>query len=67
MNSSLDFLIKNLSNNDFKYLSQESSDNLLKIVKQKGVYVYQYLKGFKKPFDEKLRDIFFIFKCSECV
>ena len=67
MNSSLDFLIKNLSNNDFKYLSQESSDNLLKIVKQKGVYVHQYLKGFKKPFDEKLRDIFFIFKCSECV
>ena len=35
MNSSLDALVKNLSDNDFKYLSQEFSGDLVKIVKQK--------------------------------
>ena len=35
MNSSLDALVKNLSDNYFKYLSQEFSGDLLKLVKQK--------------------------------
>ena len=35
LNSSLDALVKNLSDNDFKYLSQEFSGDLVKIVKQK--------------------------------
>ena len=38
MNSSLDSLAKNLSDNDFKYLSEEFSDKFLKLVKQKGIY-----------------------------
>ena len=38
LNSSLDALVNNLSDNDFKYLSQEFSDNLSELVKQKGVY-----------------------------
>ena len=33
MNSSLDSLVKNLSDNDFKYLSEEFSGDLLKLVK----------------------------------
>ena len=37
MNSSLDSLVKNMSDNDFKYLSEEFSGDLLKLVKQKGV------------------------------
>ena len=41
MNYSLDTLVKNLSNNDFNYLSQEFSGNLLKLVKQEGVYPYE--------------------------
>ena len=41
MNSSLDSLIKNLSDNGFKYLSEEFSGDLLKLVKQKGVYRYE--------------------------
>ena len=41
MNYSLDTLVKNLSNNDFNYLSQEFSSNLLKLVKQEGVYPYE--------------------------
>ena len=38
MNFSVDALIKNLSDNDFKYLSQEFSEEQLKLVKQKGMY-----------------------------
>ena len=53
MNSSLDALVKNLSDNDFKYLSQEFSGDLVKIVKQKRsvwVYPYEYTDSFEKFF-----------------
>ena len=43
MNSSLDSLVKNLSDNDFKYLPEEFSGELLELVKEKGV-----LKSFLK-------------------
>ena len=46
MNSSLDSLIKNLSDNDFKYRSEEFSGEFLKLVKQKGVYPYEYMDSF---------------------
>ena len=39
MNSSLDLLVKNLSDNDFKYFSEKFSGELL--VKEKGVYPYE--------------------------
>ena len=35
MNSGLDSLVKNLSDNDFKYLSGEFSGELLELVKEK--------------------------------
>ena len=38
MKSSLDSLVKNLSDNDFKYLSEEISSYFFKLVKQKGLY-----------------------------
>ena len=41
MNSNLDLLAKNLSENDFKYLSQEFSGECLKLTKQKGMYLYE--------------------------
>ena len=50
MNSSLDSLVKNLSDNDFKYLSEEFSGEFLELVKQKGVYPYEYMGSFKKSF-----------------
>ena len=55
MNSSLDSLVKNLSEMDLKCLSQGFSGNLLKLVKQKGVYPYEYMGSFKKIFDEKYK------------
>ena len=57
MNSTLDTLVKNLSNNDFKYLSQEFSGDLLKLVKQKEVYPYEYMDSFKKFFEKQFPDV----------
>ena len=56
MNSSLDSLVKNLSDNDFKYLSEEFSGELLELVKQKGVYPYKYINSFKKFSENKIPD-----------
>ena len=56
MNSSLDVLVKNVSEMDFKYLSQEFSGDLLELVKQKGVYPYEYMDSFEKFFQDKLPD-----------
>ena len=42
MNSSLDSLVKNLSDKDFKYLSEKFSCEFLKLVKEKGVCPYEY-------------------------
>ena len=54
MDSSIDELSKNLSEMDLKYLSQEFSGKLLKLVKQKGLYLYEYMNSFKRFFDDKL-------------
>ena len=47
INSSLSTLVKNLSDNDFKHLSQKCSGEQLKLVEQKGVYPYKYMDSFK--------------------
>ena len=62
MNSSLDKLDKNLSDEDFKYLVKEFGFENLEILKQKGAYPYEYINSFKR-FDEKknvLGNIFLI-------
>ena len=56
MNFSVDALVKNLSNNDFKFLSQEFNGKFSKLVKQKGVYPYEYMDSFKRFFNDKLSD-----------
>ena len=65
INSGLDSLVKNLSDNDFKYLSEEFSGEYLGLVKQKGVYPYEYMDSFKKFSENKMPDKckFFIFLC----
>ena len=50
MNSSLDALVKNLSEVDYRYLSQEYTGDLLEWIKQKRVYPYEYMNSFKKFF-----------------
>ena len=61
MNSSLDKLVKNLSDKDFKYLGEEFSDEQLKLVKEKGIYPCEYFNSFKKFNKSKLPDIFKFF------
>ena len=56
MNSSSDSLVKNLSDNGFKYLPEEFSGEFLKLVKQKGVYPYEYMDSFKNFSENKLAD-----------
>ena len=69
MNSSLNSLVKNLSDNDFKYLSEEFSGESLELVKQKGVYPYEYMNSFKKFSENKLpdRSKCFISLKDECI
>ena len=56
MNSSLEKLVKNLSDNDFKYLTQEFGSKNLELLKQKGAYPYEYMDSFKRFSEEKLPD-----------
>ena len=56
MNSSLDSLIKNVSDHDSEYLSEEFRGEFLRLVKQKGVYLYEYMNSFKKFSENKLPD-----------
>ena len=54
MNSGLDALVKNLSDNKFKNFFQEFSGDLLGLVKQKGVYPFEYRECFNKFLEDKL-------------
>ena len=61
---SLDSLVKNLVDEDFKYLSkefEEFEDKDLKLLKEKGVYPYEYMNSFKKFIETELpnKDKFF--------
>ena len=68
MNFSLDKLAKNLSDEDFKYLSEEFSDEQLKLVKEKGIHLYEYMDSLKRFNKDELPDkskIFSSLKDSE--
>ena len=56
MNSSLEKLVKNLSDNDFKYLVEEFVSKTLELLKQKDDYPYEYMDSFKRFGEEKLPD-----------
>ena len=56
MNSSLDSLVKNLEDRDFKYLSKEFSNEKLRLVKEKGVYHCEYMASFERFSENKLPD-----------
>ena len=48
MDSSLENLVKNLSDNDCKYLTQEFGSKNLVLLKQKGAYPCEYMDNFKR-------------------
>ena len=62
-------MVKNLSNNDFCCVSEEFSGEILGLVKQKGVYPYEYMNSFKRFSEDKLLDEceFFSSLKDECI
>ena len=52
MNSSLEKLVKILSDNDFKYLAEEFGSKNLELLKQEDAYTYEYMDSFER-FGEK--------------
>ena len=56
MNSSFEKLVKNLSDNGFKYLTEEFGSKNLELLKQKCAYLYEYMDSFKRFTEEKLPD-----------
>ena len=54
MNSSIYKLVKNLSDEDFKYLVEEFGSENLELLKQKGDYPYEYMNSFERFNEEKL-------------
>ena len=54
MNSGLDKLVKNLSDEDFKFLVEEFSSEDSELLKQKGAYPDEYMNSFERFNEEKL-------------
>ena len=54
MNSSLESLGKKLVDKDFKCLSEEFNGEYLRVVKEKGIYPYEYMNSLKKSSEDKL-------------
>ena len=54
MNSSLDKFVKNLSDEDLKYLVEKFGSKNLENLKQKGAYPYEYMKSFERFNEEQL-------------
>ena len=52
MSFSLDKLVKNLTDEDFKYLAEDFGSKNLGILKRKGAYPYEYINSFER-FKEK--------------
>ena len=54
MNSSLEKLVKNLSDYGFKYLTEEFGCKHLELLKQKDAFSYEYMDSFKRFNEEKI-------------
>ena len=65
MNSSLDKLVKNFSDEDLKYLVEEFGSENLELLKQKGDYPYEYRNGFERFNEEKLPARKYFFSSTE--
>ena len=54
MSSSLDNLVKNLPDESLKYTEQEFKNEQFNLMKQKGIYPYDYMDSFEKFEQTKL-------------
>ena len=53
VNSSLDKFVKNLSDEDFKYLVEEFGSKNFELLKQKGACLYEYMNSFERINEKK--------------
>ena len=65
MNSSLDKLAENLSDEDFQYLVEEVGSKNLEQLKQKGDYPYEYTNSFERFKEEKLYARKYFYSCTK--
>ena len=65
MNSSLKKLVKNLTDNDFKYLAKEFGSKNIEFLKQKGAYPYKYMNSFKRFGEEKLPEKEYFYRLTK--
>ena len=56
MNSSLEKLVKKLSDGDFKHLTEEFGSKNLELLKQKDAYSHQYMASFNRFSEKNLPD-----------
>ena len=56
MNFSLDKLVKNLWDDDFKYFTEEFGSRNLGLLKQKVAYPYEYMNSFERFNEKKIVD-----------
>ena len=56
MNSSLEKLVKILTDDEFKYLTEKSGSKNLELFKQEDAYPYEYMDSFKRFAEEKSSD-----------
>ena len=54
VNSSLEKLVKSLSDNDFKYLIKEFGSKHLDLLKQKDAYPYEHMNKFERFSEKKI-------------
>ena len=67
MKSSIKKLVKNLTDDDIEYLTEETGSESLELLKQKGVYSYDYMDSFRRFDEQKLPDkICFYSSIKEC-
>ena len=62
MNSSLEKLVTNFTNDDFKYLTEEFDSKNLELLKQNSAYPHEYIDSFIRFNEKKLPDK----KCFHC-
>ena len=66
MNFSLDKIVKNLPDEDFKYLIEEFGSKNLELLKQKGDYPYEYMNSFARFNEEKLPARKYLYSSTKC-
>ena len=63
INANLKKLVKNLLDNDFKYLTEEFSSKKLEVIKQNDAYPYEYMDSFKRCAEGKLPERECFYSC----